>query len=63
MEESHYWGVVGENISFCNVEVEGKDFEELAFDSADITGPENSSAPCPMDILQCRVIEELRKLN
>ena len=53
--------VVCEDIGLGNGEFEVEDVEELTLDAADVTLAEDASAECPVDILECGVIQVLRR--
>ena len=48
--------VMGEQIVFCDLELEVEDVEVLALDAADVALAKDACAECPVDVLQCRVI-------
>ena len=53
--------VVCKEIGFGDGEFEVEDVEELTLDAADVTLAEDASAECPVDILECGVIQVLRR--
>ncbi len=52
--------VMCKEIGFGDGEFEVEDIEELTLDPTDITLAEDPGAECPVDILECRVIQVLR---
>ena len=53
--------VVCEEIGFRDGKLEIEDIEELTLDAADVTLAKDASAECPVDILECGVIQVLRR--
>ena len=53
--------VVCEDVGLGDGEFEVEDVEELTLDAADVTLAEDASAECPVDILECGVIQVLRR--
>lgn len=52
--------VMCKEIGFGDGEFEVEDIEELTLDPTDIPLAEDPGAECPVDILECRVIQVLR---
>lgn len=59
--DSHQALMVAQKVVLGNVKFEIEDIEELALDAADITFAENTSAECPVYVLQSRIVEILYK--
>jgi hypothetical protein len=53
--------VVCEEIILADAKLEVEHIEELAFDAADVSLPEDAGTERPVDVLECRVVQILMK--
>ena len=52
--------MMAENVGFCNAELKVEDIEVFTLDATNVTFAKNTSAKCPMDILECGIIQILQ---
>ncbi len=57
--DREYSTVMGKDIVLGDAKLEVKDIQELAFYPSDIALAKDSSAKCPMNILECGVVKIL----
>ena len=53
--------VVAKNVGFCNAKLKVEDIEVFTLYAANVTFAKNTSAKCPMDILECGIIQILQE--
>jgi len=52
--------MVAENVGFCNAELKVEDIEVFTLDATNVTFAKNTSAKCPMYILESGIIQILQ---
>lgn len=52
--------MVAENVGFCNAKLKVEDIKVFTLNATNVTFAKNTSAKCPMDILECGIIQILQ---